>query len=417
MANHKAKDWQRLDVNTGKESSQGRLFAGPVLADLSAVQVVWAGVDTIRQLYRGVLKQDVLAQLEEDSESGDVLWSTPLALMWHVSRAPWGSGYTYKLQNNEWGAVVLVKSFYAKAKHEGAHLKIELSPHMIVQRGARQIQQQLDHIAAHFFGEGKYKYGGCAPHLAADVQGWDIRSDFMEKFLTRSRTVRNYNGISKVQFDLSEVSSTYGDNETVMFGKPNALQFTTYRKDKEIQRSDKVDFMRREWECYSMGLYDDSKPVRRFEARFHHSVVAEIGEGIGEELLSFSQVAEHLTDLWRYALQRNRLDYSSQYIDPFWQLLRDDVQFYHPANGLWIRRVKKESVQPVGRNYSQIIGNLVTVAARMGWKTTQLMKELKKLSFFDDILRWYSLRGWNEGMLRQELERSLLSRRLMGKAA
>jgi hypothetical protein len=116
-------------------------------------------------------------------------------------------------------------------------------------------------------------------------------------------------------------------------------------------------------------------------------------------------------------LQRNRLDYSSQYIDPFWQLLRDDVQFYHPANGLWIRRLKKESVQPVGRNYSQIIGNLVTVAARMGWKTTQLMKELKKLSFFDDILRWYSLRGWNEGMLRHELERSLLSRRLMGKAA
>ena len=67
---------------------------------------------------------------------------------------------------------------------------------------------------------------------------------------------------------------------------------------------------------------------------------------MGKELELFVDIVPHLTDIWRYALSRNRLNLDDKHevLDPFWQILMEDVFFYVPAEGLRINRKKKESV-------------------------------------------------------------------------
>lgn len=424
MARYAAKTWDRFSSLLLCPDPSGLVFGSAVaggshdvsanrLVDLSDVAVIGTSVDTVRQLYRGVLRPDVLSELRADVEVEGVLWPLPMATMWHISKAPYKSGFTYKLQNNEVGIIVFVKSFYAKDDAPGTHIKIEVSPHFLAQRGVRQVQSWLDAVALHFLDNPQTC--GCAVHLACDVQGWSVPSDFMSRFRTRSQASVSFNGASDVEFDFQSYASSYGDNETVMFGKANGLQFTAYRKDREIERSDKVDFMHREWSA--SPRFDPSAPVVRLEARFHHSVVQEIGRGIDTCLDSFAEVSVMLTDLWRYALLRNRLDYSTVYVDPFWQLLMQDVEFLHPSNGFRISRKKRVSVAPLAHNFSLVVGNLISIGARYGWDARQLLKQMRALHFFDDLLQWYRLRGFDESKVREHLGKALLQRRLVGRAA
>lgn len=64
----KAVDQVRLDVETALEDPRGRLFIDPIsaaLTDLSGVRLLRCGVDTVRQLYRGMVRPDVLCLFEE----------------------------------------------------------------------------------------------------------------------------------------------------------------------------------------------------------------------------------------------------------------------------------------------------------------------------------------------------------------
>ncbi len=100
-----------------------------------------------------------------------------------------------------------------------------------------------------------------------------------------------------------------------------------------------------------------------------------------------------------------------------WQLLRDDIEFYIPATGLWIRRERKRETTGIRHNIGNVVGNLITICARQNFTVNQVMRELKKLSIYDDILRDYYVRGYNESHLRQQIEKGLLLRRVIGKAA
>ncbi|SCZ52943.1 hypothetical protein [Thiohalomonas denitrificans] len=416
----KAKNWDRLSAATLEPATDGRIFvsgaAGGKLFDLSSVLVCRAGVDTVRQLYRGMLRADVLAELEVSGDNGGEIWEQTAWGPVHVGRAPVGSGYKHKFQSNAEGFTVLIKSHFCVEDAPGPHVKIELSPHFIAQRGVKQIQEQLDLLANYFVGD--WKADGVAVHLATDVQGWKPPEDMRQKFVSRARAVQDWSGIGEVEIaGLRDVCVMYGDSDTYLWGKADSLQFTAYRKDKEIVKRDKVDFWHDEWLTHTFGGFDADAPVWRFEARFHHQVVREIGNGMGVELARFDQVAEHLTDFWRYALQLNRLDFTSTFINPFWQLLRDDVEFYHPASRLEIRRTKKTDTEGVGRNYGNILGNLITVGARMGWNLDILWTQVKRLGFFPDIVSFYRSRGRSETELREWMGRGLFERRLLGKAA
>jgi hypothetical protein len=137
---------------------------------------------------------------------------------------------------------------------------------------------------------------------------------------------------------------------------------------------------------------------------------------MGKSLESFEDVAEHLSDIWRYGLERNRFN-QGKTVHPVWQLFMQDVSFYVPADGLYITRKKKESVDPIARNISSIIGNLISISARQGLKTAQVMAQLRMLACYDLISSYYRSRGLTENDLRETITKGLLTRRLIGRAA
>ncbi|MBJ7548815.1 hypothetical protein JHC42_18435, partial [Pseudomonas sp. OA3] len=89
------KDFFRVDNQTGLESPHGRLFLDigkTGFVDLSAVRLLRCGVDTVRQLYKALLRPDILG-----------LFDKPGAIVafagerWHSGRVSRDSGYQYKL--------------------------------------------------------------------------------------------------------------------------------------------------------------------------------------------------------------------------------------------------------------------------------------------------------------------------------
>jgi hypothetical protein len=398
---------------------KGRVFiAKRICVDLSHILICLASVDTVRQLYFGRLKADVLERLKEACENNTFFELSP-GWFCSVGRLGKNSGYRYRVQDNETGIILLVASYYAMEDEDGNHLKIELSPHFLAARGVKQVQAQLNILAHRFLST--CEPTGCAVHLALDVQGWQPGQSFEDNFRTRSRAVRPFDGISNLEFDgLSEVVASYGKGarQSIMFGKPNSLQAVIYDKSREIEVSDKVDYFHQQWGVYTMGEFDPSQPVSRIEMRVHHNVMREIAEGQGEQWKTFEHVSQYLTDIWRYCLNTQRLDYSSVYIDPVWQLFRDDPEFIHPANGLLMRRKKKEDQSAIGRNYGIIIGNLVTVLTRQGFNAEMIMYELKKLRMYKDMLEYYAnVRKISEAELKERIRNAVIKRKTTGKAA
>lgn len=402
------------------------------ITDLSGVNVVGASVDTVRQLFHGVPRSSFIKKLEQHVEMKDEIIRLTANICvnddrWHFSRMGKTGGYRYKLQNNAVGIVILFGSWYGKIDHAGSHLKIELSPHFISQRTVSEIWEYLhgDFVGlSHIFLEDPAPKG-VAVHLACDYQGFNLPVDFIQKFITSSRTVRAFDGIASIDLtDFTDAIATYGsDNQgkNYLIGKPLGIQMALYDKSYEIVKSDKVDYFNEEWNIYSLGLYDNTQSVRRTEARLHHTVIREIGLGLGLEFEGFHQVADHLTDLWRYALERNRLMIDGDprgYLNPFWQLLMQDVYFYVPAQGVKISRKKKDAVDPIARNITSVIGNLVSIMARRNDCTVRhVMRQLHRLHVWPEIQTYYRNRGMDNDDIREQIKNGLEKRRLVGKAA
>ncbi len=415
------------------EDQKGLLFAANAdITDLSSVSIVGASVDTVRQLFYGVPKASFIRKLEEHVEMKDEYIRLTANICvnddrWHFSRMGKTGGYRYKMQNNAVGIVVLFGSWYGKMDQEGSHLKIELSPHFISQRSTAEVWEYLHGdfvgLSRIFLEEPVPK--GVAIHLACDYQGFNLPVDFIQKFITSSRTVRVFDGIASLDLsDFCDAIASYGASDqgkNYLIGKPLGIQTALYDKSYEMVKSDKVDYFHEEWNVYTLGAYDETQSVRRIEARLHHTVIREIGLGLGLEFEGFNQVADHLTDLWRYALERNRLMTDGDprgYINPFWQLLMQDVIFKVPAQGVKISRKKKEAVDPISRNITSVIGNLVSIMARRNDCTVRhVMRQIHNLHIFPEIQAYYRSRGKDDNDLRDQIREGLERRRLVGKAA
>jgi hypothetical protein len=301
----------------------------------------------------------------------------------------------------------------------GQHLKIELSPKFISQRSPKTIMDTLDYINNFVLLDGVPK--GCAVHLSCDYQGFQLPDNFLDMFQTHARIVKSYDGLNTLDIsNLSESVATYGkaENRNYLIGKPASIQITDYDKTKEIVKSDKQDYFQAEWQAYTFGDYDSDKTVRRLEVRVSHTVIREIGQGIGQDLESFLQVSEYLTDIWRYALEKNRFLMAKNLLHPFWQLLLQDVFFTLPAKGIKLTRKKKDSLAAIQRNVSQILGNLISICARNPKITAkQVILQLRLTSFYDYIAKAYSERGMSDDDVLHFIEKGLKRRRMIGKAA
>ncbi|UTW09317.1 hypothetical protein [Pseudomonas benzenivorans] len=370
----KAKDQIRLNLD-GFESPTGRLFVergNAKITDLSKVRLLRCGVDTVRQLYRGIIRPEVMALFETPGVMVDFAGQR-----WHSGRVGRDSGYQYKLQNADLGLILLIKNFNAKLDNIGPHLKIEVSPHAIDALSPERLQEHLDHYADAVLSH--LEINQCAVHLALDLQGWTPPADLVARMHCKARTHRDISGISEVSW--ATKSSVYGRGETSMFGSAGGVQLAIYNKTEQARATDKLDYWESVWkrrdsfDADDPNNYDPEQDVWRVELRYHHSIIQQFASGsidvrTGEAIdtRSFAAFSGHLDGLWRYGLGQFKLLARPGHFEAIWTLIRDDVRVDLPVDSLLdqteYKRYYKTSRGFSGKNVELFLGNFVSLLAR-----------------------------------------------------
>jgi hypothetical protein len=371
----KIKDFTRINLLTGLVDSASRLFVDPEqmgFVDLADVRLLRCGVDTVRQLYKGMIRPEIMA-----------LFETPGAIVdfagqrWHSGRVGKDSGYQYKLQNADLGIILLVKNFNAKIDSIGPHLKIEVSPHAIDNLSPARLQARLDYYADAVLSH--LEINQCAVHLALDLQGWTPPQDLVARMHCRARTHRDISGINELHWHMK--SSVYGRGETSMFGSANGVQLCLYNKTEQARATDKLDYWESVWRRRDSFDHDDpnnynpGQNVWRIELRYHHSIIQQFASGSTDlatgnaiDTRSFEAFSAHLDGLWRYGLAQFKLLARPGYFMPIWSLIRDDARVEIEADSLLdetdYKRYYKTSRGFSGKNVELFLGNFVSLLAR-----------------------------------------------------
>jgi hypothetical protein len=416
-------DHHRLDPITGLEDSNGLLFVDPdsaELTDLTGVRLLRCGVDTVRQLYRGLIRPQVLELFENPGSIVNFAGQR-----WHSGRVGRDSGYQYKLQNADLGFVLLVKNFNAKLDAIGPHLKIEVSPHAIEALSPERLQARLDYYASEVLSN--VELNQCAVHLALDVQGWTPPADLVARMHCRARNHRDISGINQIEWAMK--SSVYGRGETSMFGSANGLQLCIYNKTEQARATDKLDYWEGVWR--RRDSFDDSDPanynpeqdVWRIELRYHHSIIQQFASGSIDmqtgatlDTSSFAAFVGHLDGLWRYGMCQFKLLSRPGVFEPFWTLIRDDVRVDVPVDSLLddtdYRRYHKTSRGFSGKNVELFLGNFVSLLARERVGAKQAFKRLTEWECWPVIRDHYAAKDMGERDLYKHIKALLEERHI-----
>ncbi len=403
-------------------NSKGLYFVGASgqFSDLSDINVLCSTVDTVRQLYRGSLKPDVLALFKE--KTGYVHFA---GYEWSAGKIGRESGYQYKLQNSDLGIIMLIKNFNVKSEVSGPHLKIEVSPHFIDRRSAQQVQVVIDGLAGAVLDDAVYNQA--AVHIAVDIQGWQPPKDFVARVHCRSNHVRELNTFDSVDF--AELSATYNRGQSYLFGSASGLQMAVYNKSVQAKAIDKLDYWESVWRRHDNPFEDSEKnynpdiPVWRIEFRYHHSVVQQFADGIivggikGEKLLgiqNFFALWPHIDGLLRYGFQSFRYLYSPKFFHPVWSLLSQDVRVVDSSDSLLeetdYKRHYKTSAGFSGKNIELLLGNFISLAARERLDQSQTVNALKGLPVWETIENFYRDKGYTRNELQQHIGNLLRDR-------
>ena len=401
------------------ESQKGRFFFDSHLAkftDLSGVRLLRCGVDTVRQLYEGLLRPELLSLFGEKPGMVDFA-----GYRFHASRVGRDSGYQFKLQNADLGLILLLKNFNKKIDAIGPHLKIEVSPHAIDAHEPDRLQALMDRLAGESMSNVAPKQ--CAVHLALDFQGWTPPEDIVARMHCKATAQRSFDGISR--FEWADKSATYGRGQSYLFGSAGACQLGLYNKTLQAKAIDKLDWWEGVWrrgdnpfDASDACNYDPEAPVWRAEFRYHHSIVNQFASGscstgTGQfiETRTFAEFAPHLDGLWRYGLSHFRLLSRPGINDPLWTLIRDDVTVETGVTSLvdetFYKRRYKTATGFSGKNIDLMIGNAITLAARQGLDAKKTFQALKSLPFWPLIRTYYR----DKGMTPQDV-RAMIGERL-----
>lgn len=419
----KAKDFLRIDLETGLQSATSRLFVDPGkmgMVDLSNVRLLRCGVDTVRQLYKGLIRPEVMALFEKPSVMVDFAGQR-----WHSGRVGRDSGYQYKLQNADLGIILLIKNFNAKLESIGPHLKIEVSPHTIDSLSPERLQARLDFYASEVLTH--VEINQCAVHLALDLQGWTPPTDLVARMHCRARTHRDISGINEVNW--ATKSSVYGRGETSMFGSAGGVQLCIYNKTEQAIASDKLDFWESVWRRRNSfddtdpQNYDPEQPVWRVELRYHHSIIQQFASGsvdlkTGQMLdtRSYAAFSGHLDGLWRYGLGQFKLLARPGYFEPIWTMMRDDVLVDLPVDSLLAdteyKRYYKTSRGFSGKNVELFLGNFVSLLARERVGAKKAFSTLKQWDCWPVIRDHYASKELSEYDIYQHIKNLLEERQV-----
>lgn len=384
-----------------------RFFNQTASVDLSGLCYLHTGVDTIKQLYNCLIRHDVLCAIQQAYDGGDNVFSWG-GFDWLITRSSKASGYQFILKNLDAGFVVLLKSFYADADLSASHLKIECTPQLIAEHTPESLTAEIDRIASLFCVQ--LVHAGVSVHIAVDVKGFVVPADFEARLVAKAKRQYKFNSISNAQLELNETAVIYGAGQSYTFGSAGSLQFCVYDKVAEALKSDKIDFWESIWSQVPASDFDGdfSNPaaaseyqvgdtVHRIEARFHHSVInqfcwgTKLPDGKLLSIKNYSELAPHLTALWQYSLNNFRLQYSSSYIDPFWQALIEDIQFYCPAPALPYRREQKPPSDSSRRNVAFWLGNQIKLYSRKRFNPEYVVSRLLSSGLEADLAHYFGV--------------------------
>jgi hypothetical protein len=409
------KDHQRLNVLTAEDDKLGRLFVDPgnvTFTDLSGVRLLHCGVDTVRQLYRGLIRPEIMCLFDKPGTLVDFAGQR-----WHAGRVGKDSGYQYKLQNADLGIILLVKNFNAKLENIGPHLKIEVSPHAIDSFSPERLQERMDYYAEHVLTN--VERNQCAVHLALDLQGWTPPADLVARMHCRSRATRDISGIKEIQWTME--SATYGKGQSFLFGSAGSVQLGIYNKTLQARATDKLDYWEGVWkrrdsfDDQDPDNYDPEQPVWRVELRYHHSVIqqfacgsVDLHTGQAIDSNSYAAFAPHLDGLWRYGLRQFKLLARPGYFEPIWTLIRDDVRVDLPVDSLVdtteYKRHYKTSRGFSGKNVELFLGNFVSLLARERVGARKAFHTLKDWECWPVIRDHYAAKGMDEDALYKHIK-------------
>ncbi|WP_371364561.1 hypothetical protein ACA097_16350 [Pseudomonas sp. QL9] len=388
------------------ESPEGRLFfsrGSAKFTDLSGVRFLRCGVDTVRQLYNGLIRPEVFALFEEREEVVEFA-----GYEWVKGRIGRDSGYQFRLQNADLGFILLIKNHNVKAENIGPHLKIEVSPHALDGADPHILQGMLDDLAAGVLAA--CETNQCAVHIALDVQGWAPPADLVDRMHCRSRRVRQISGIERIEFDGN--ASVYGRGETFMFGTAAGMQMCIYNKTLQARATDKLDYWQAVWATLNGDPFGDDEPaynpletVWRIEFRFHHSVIQQFSEGstlASGDVIGFRTydgLCPHLQGLWQYACESFRLLESRFTFDPFWSLITQDVKVQVEADPLIerteYRRYYKTAQGFSGKNCEMFLGQFASLIARERYAPKKALEVGRTLPFWHVIEDHYTAKGYS----------------------
>lgn len=390
-----------------EDAAHRRVFVDPqtlVQTDLSHARLLRCAVDTVRQLYRGRPRSEVLDLFES---SGLVEFA---GYQWHAGRVGRDSGYQFKLQNADLGLIALVKNHNVKADSVGAHLKFEVSPHLIDNRSPKQLQELLDGLAVQLLTQ--CEANQCAVHLALDVQGWYPPADLVARMHCRARAQRDFSGVERIEYD--ERAAVYGRGKSFLFGSASGMQLAIYDKTAQARAIDKLDYWESVWRRTDNPFdesdpfnYDPALPVWRIELRFHHGVVQQFADGSADirtgamiDTRTFAEFAAHLQGLWQYGLQAFKLLVRPGMYDAFWTLIRSDVRVFVEAASLVedtdYRRHYKTSRGFSGKNVELFLGNFVSLLVRERVGAQRAFERLQDWECWSVIRDHYAAKGKSE---------------------
>jgi hypothetical protein len=416
----KPKDFLRLDM-LAREDRNGRLFVDPGTAafvDLSKVRLLRCGVDTVRQLYRGLIRPEIMALFEKPGAMVEFAGE-----IWHAGRVGRDSGYQYKLQNADLGFVLLIKNFNAKLEQIGPHLKIEVSPHAIDALSPERLQERMDYYAAAVMTHRERNQ--CAVHLALDLQGWTPPADLTARMHCRARANRDISGIKEIQWTME--AATYGKGQSFLFGSAGGVQLGIYNKTLQARAHDKLDYWESVWrrrdsfDAKDPENYNPAQDVWRVELRYHHSVVQQFASGSTDvktgqaiDTDSFAAFSAHLEGLWRYGMSQFKLLARPGYFEPIWTLLREDARVDLPVDSLVdeteYKRYYKTSRGFSGKNVELFLGNFVSLLARERVGAKKAFETLKQWDCWPVIRDHYAAKDMTERDLYKHIKNLLEER-------
>ena len=283
---------------------------------------------------------------------------------------------------------------------------------------------------------------GVAVHIAVDVQGWKPQEGFSDALVTRARRIVSHESANVVYMDLGEVAMKFNKGQSYLIGSASSCQMAVYRKDVQAKAVDKLDFWQSIWrrvpgEDFDVLAYDESLPVWRIELRFHQSVLQDFSRGHMEaepnnyspsRWSTLAGVAPFLTGLWRYGLDCFRLELRgesvrSRWLDPFWQILNEDISISCRDSVMPYKRVKKSPGLGNEKNLLICVGNYISIAARYRWDTKRVIAGLQSAGLYDDLFFYMQrkanndYRAFDESEIFQMISRNLNIRILQGRAA